>query len=169
MDRSSHVAIVVAIGKNRELGDGNTLLWHIPDDLKRFRRLTLGHPIIIGRKTFESILAVLGKPLPGRTNIVLTRDKNWKHDGVLVADTLEKALDIARQQPGADEIHIGGGALVYEQALPFVDRLYLTLVDDAKPADAFFPEYEHLFTKKISEESHEWEGLKYRWVNLERA
>jgi dihydrofolate reductase len=169
MKSSSSVAIVVAIGKNRQLGDGNTLLWHIPDDLKRFKRLTLGHPIIIGRKTFESIVQILGKPLLGRTNIVLTRDTNWKYDGVLVADTFEKALEIARKQPGADEIHIGGGAQIYEQALPFVTKLYLTLVDDTKPADAFFPEYEHLFTKKISEESHEWNGLSYRWVNLERA
>lgn len=167
--KTPNIAIVVAIGRNRELGDGNTLLWHIPDDLRRFKRLTLGHPIIIGRKTFESIVAILGKPLPGRTNIVLTRDKEWKYDGVLVADTFEKALDIARQQPGADEIHIGGGAQIYEQALPFVSKLYLTLVDDAKPADAFFPPYEHLFTKKISEEAHEWNGLKYRWVNLERV
>jgi dihydrofolate reductase len=88
---------------------------------------------------------------------------------VLVAGSLEEAIELAKQQPGANEIHIGGGAQIYEQALPLVTKLYLTLVDDSKPADAFFPEYEHLFTKKVSEEQREWSGLKYRWVNLERA
>lgn len=161
------VAITVAIGKNRELGLGGKLLWHIPEDLKRFKAITLGHPIIMGRKTFESIIAILGKPLPGRINIVVTRDLNWRYEGVLVFHSLEEALAKARELD-QEEIHIGGGADLYGQALPFVDRLYLTLVDDTKEADTFFPEYEKEFTKKISEESHEHEGLKYSWVNLER-
>ena len=162
------IVAVVAIGKNRVLGDDNKLLWHIPDDLKRFKQLTLGHPIIMGRKTFESIVGYIGKPLPDRTTIVVTHDKNWKYEGVLVAHSLEEAIEVAKQQPGSDEIHIGGGAQIYEQALPFIDKLYLTLIDDEKPGDSFFPSYENQFTKKTFEESRDDNGLKYSWVNLER-
>jgi dihydrofolate reductase len=161
------VAIVAAIGKNRELGLGGKLLWHIPEDMKRFKQLTIGHPVVMGRKTFESIVAILGKPLPGRTNIVVTRDQNWKHEGVLVFHTLEDALAKARELD-AEEIHIGGGADLYAQALPFVDKLYLTLIDDTKEADTFFPEYEKEFTKEIARQTHEHEGLTYTWVTLER-
>ncbi len=162
-----HISITVAIGKNRELGMAGKLLWHIPEDLKRFKALTLGHPVVMGRKTFESIIAILGKPLPGRTNIVVTRDQNWQYEGVIVCHSLEDAIVKARELD-QEEIHIGGGADLYAQALPFVDRLYLTLIDDEKEADTFFPEYEKEFTNKISEESHEHEGLKYTWVTLER-
>lgn len=162
-----HISITVAIGKNRELGMAGKLLWHIPEDMKRFKALTLGHPVIMGRKTFESIIAILGKPLPGRTNIVITRDHSWSYEGVLVFHSLEEAIVKARELD-QEEIHIGGGADLYVQALPFVDRLYLTLIDDEKEADTFFPEYEKEFTKKISEEHREHEGLKYTWVNLER-
>jgi len=170
------IAIVVAIGRNRELGTDDKLLWHIPEDMKRFRTLTSGHPIIIGRKTFESIVRYIGKPLPGRTNIVVTRDENYAKgmeerglQGVHVAHSLEEALEIAKKSPGAEEIHIGGGAQLYREVLPMVDKLYLTLVDDEKKeADTFFPEYEEMFTKKTFEESHESDGLRYTWVNLER-
>ncbi|MEI6864067.1 MAG: dihydrofolate reductase [Candidatus Adlerbacteria bacterium] len=162
-----HVSIVVAIGKNREIGKNGKLLWYIPEDLKRFKALTLGHPVIMGRKTFDSILQIRGKPLPGRTNIVVTRDPDWQHEGVLVFHSLEDALAKARELDG-EEIHIGGGSDLYKQALPHVDRLYLTLIDDAQDADTFFPEYETEFTKKVSEEAHEHEGLKYSWVTLER-
>lgn len=164
---AARIAIVVAIGKNRELGLGGKLLWHIPEDLKRFKALTLGHPVVMGRKTFESIVAILGKPLPGRTNIVVTRDTNWNYDGVLVVHSLEEGLGKARELD-QEEIHIGGGADLYKQALPFVDRLYLTLIDDAKEADTFFPSYEDTFTKKISEETHEHDGLSYSWMTLEK-
>jgi len=163
------LAAVVAIGKNRELGKEGKLLWHIPDDLKRFKALTKGHPIIMGRKTFESIIEYVGGPLPARTNIVVTRDANYAHEGALVAHSLEEAVEIAKTKPGADEIHIGGGAELYKQALPMIDKLYLTLIDAEAEADSFFPPYEHLFTKKVFEESHEWKGLKYTWVDLERA
>jgi dihydrofolate reductase len=167
INMAARVAITVAIGRNREIGKEGKLLWHIPDDLKRFKQLTLGHPVIMGRKTFESILAILGKPLPGRTNVVITRDQNWAHEGVLVFHSLEEALEKARELE-AEEIHIGGGADLYKQVLPFVDRLYLTLIDDTKDADTYFPEYEQEFTKKISEETHEHKGLKYTWATLER-
>lgn len=163
------VSIVAAIGKNRELGRGNELLWHIPEDLKRFKALTLGHPVILGRKTFESIVAMLKKPLPGRTNIVVTRNTEGypMYPEVVIAHSLEEALAKAKVLD-QQEIFVGGGANLWEQALPFVDRLYLTLIDDSKDADAFFPAYEHLFTKKLSEEVREFEGLTYRWVDLEK-
>ena len=147
------VSMVAAIGRNRELGRGNELLWHIPEDLKRVKALTLGHPVIMGRKTFESI----GKPLPGRTNLVVSRSSLSLEDALAQAKKLDK-----------EEIFIIGGAQIYEQALPYADRLCLTLIDDAKEADAFFPEYGQLFTKKVSEEPREHEGLQYRWVTLEK-
>lgn len=162
------IAIVVALGKNREIGKEGKLLWHIPDDLKRFKALTLGHPVIMGRKTFDSILEYLGKPLPGRTNIVITRSEHTTYpEEVLVVHSLEEALEQAKQID-SKEIHIGGGSELYRQALPFVSKLYLTLVDDFKDADTFFPPYEDQFTKKIAEEEREWNGLQYRWVTLER-
>ncbi len=161
------VAAVVAIGRNRELGKGGQLVWHIPDDIKRFRDLTRGHPLIMGRKTFESILSYRGAPLPERTNIVITRDPNWKYEGVIVVHGLEEALAKAREL-NSDEIHIGGGAEIYKEALPFIDKLYLTQIDAEGEADTFFPPYEHLFTKKVFEEEHEWNGIKYRYVDLER-
>ncbi len=162
------VAAVVAIGKNRELGLGNKLLWHIPEDLKRFKQLTLGKPIIMGRKTFESIVGYLGHPLPERPNIVVTRDVNWKYDGVIVAGSVEEGIEKAKEF-GSDEIHIGGGAEIYKQALPLIDKLYLTIIDDTKEADTYFPQYEKEFTKEVFEEAHESNGIKYRWVDLERG
>lgn len=166
--RTVTVSAIAALGKNRELGKGNELLWHIPDDLKRFKELSMGKPIILGRKTFESIVAILGKPLPGRTSIVVTRDPSWKYEGALVAQSIEAAIDEAKKL-GAEEVIIGGGAQIYEQALPHTDKLFLTIIDDSKGADSFFPPYESEFTKKTFEEHREWNGLHYTWVNLERA
>ncbi|MSU73574.1 dihydrofolate reductase [Candidatus Kaiserbacteria bacterium] len=163
------VCAVVAIGKNRGLGKEGKLLWHIPDDLKRFKELTLGHPIIMGRKTFESILGYTkGKLLPGRTNIVVTRDASWQYEGVIVTSSLEEAIAKGRELD-EKEVHIGGGAQIYEQALPYIDKLYLTLIDDEKEADSFFPPYADTFTKKVFEEKREWNGLRYRWVDVERV
>lgn len=162
------ICVVVAIGKNRELGKGNRLLWKIPEDVQRFRDLTKGHPLIMGRKTFESILSYRGSPLPERTNIVVTRDPSWTYEGVIVVNSLEEALEKAKPLD-TEEIHIGGGAQIYEQALPYVDKLYLTLIDAEGEADTFFPPYEDQFTKKVFEESHEWNDIKYKWVDLERT
>lgn len=161
------VSAIAAIGRNRALGRDNKLLWHIPEDLKRFHALTLGHPVIMGRKTFESIVSYIGKPLPGRTNIVLTRDKSWNHPGVLVDESVESALERAKKLD-AEEVFIIGGAQIYAQALPYTDKLYLTIIDDEKEADSFFPPYEAEFTKKVFEEEHEANGLRYRWVDLGR-
>ena len=184
------IAAVVAIGKNRELGKEGKLLWHIPDDLKRFKRLTTGHPIIMGRKTFESIVSYIGGPLPGRTNIIVTRQaskfiadnpyllirankqivghtNSSPQDGVIVVSSVEEGIEKAKELD-AKEIHIGGGAEIYKQALPYIDKLFLTLIDDEKEADTFFPPYEHIFAKKTFEEAHKWHGIKYKWLDLER-
>lgn len=164
---NTRVSIVAAMGKNRVIGKGNTLLWHIPEDLKRFKSLTLGHPVIMGRKTFDSIVAFLGKPLPGRTNIVITRDEAWQFEGAVVAHSFEGALEKARAEE-REEIFVIGGAQIYEQTLPYADRLYLTLIDDEKEGDVFFPPYEECFSTKVSEESGNHAGLAYRWVTLEK-
>ena len=161
------VSIIVSIGKNGVIGRADKLMWPIPEDLKRFKQITMGHPVIMGRKTFESILISLGKPLPGRTNIVITRDEKYQPSGVVVTHSLEEALKKAKEIE-KEEIFIGGGAQIYEQALPLVDKLYLTLIDDEKDGDAYFPPYLHLFTKKSKEEAHEYNGLKYRFVDLEK-
>ncbi len=165
--KTLEIGIVVAMGKNREIGMEGELLWYIPEDLKRFKELTLGHPIIMGRKTFESIIKILGKPLPGRTNIVITRNKEWKYEGILITHSFEEALEKAKEI-NPDKIFIGGGAQIYTLALPYVTNLYLTLIDDEKKSDSFFPPYEHIFTKKIFEELREHNGLKYTWLNLEK-
>jgi dihydrofolate reductase len=162
------IAIIAALGaKTRAIGKDNKLLWHIPDDLKRFKALTTSHPVIMGRKTFASIVAVLGKALPGRTNIVITRDLAWHYPEAIIVHSLEKAFAKAKEVE-KEEIFIGGGTQIYELALPYVDRLYLTLIDDEKEGDSYFPEYEKEFTKIISNEAREWSGLKYRWLTLER-
>ena len=162
------ISMIAAIGKNRELGRENKLLWHIPDDLERFKQLTAGHPVIMGRKTFESILGYLGKPLPGRKNIVVSRNPTWEHEGAVTATSLGEAIEQAAET-GTNEAFIIGGAQIYEAALPHANKLYLTVIDDEKDADSFFPQYENEFTKRVFEEERQWNGLKYTWVDLERA
>ena len=165
------VVIVAGMEKSsRGIGLANELLWYVPDDLKRFKALTFPHPVIMGRKTFESIAAKLGKPLPGRTNIVVTRNKNYTYpaDAVKIAGSLEEAFTIAESE-SPEEIHIGGGAELYTEALPYVSRLHLTFFDDPlAKADTFFPDFSPDFTiVKIFPEA-EYEGLVYQWVDFDR-
>lgn len=174
MMKDPPIVIVVAIGKNRELGKDEKLLWHIPDDLKRFKQLTLGHPLIMGRKTFESIVQYVGKPLPGRTNIVVTRDPGYTRGceergltGVKVAHSLQDAIVIAKAE-NPTEVHIGGGAQLYAQALPLVSRLHLTLINASAEADTYFPEYAAQFPHETYREERDFNGLKYTWVDLAR-
>lgn len=129
------VSIVVAASENGAIGKDNQLLWHLPDDLKRFKKLTLGHPIIMGRKTYESI----GKPLPSRPSIVVTHSDEFRSTGVLVAHSLEQALEIARTLDEEEAFIIGGGE-IYRQALEknLVKRIYLTRVHAEVEGDAFF-------------------------------
>lgn len=161
------VEAIAAIGRNRELGKGNELLWRIPEDLKRFKELTMGHPVILGRKTFESIVAHLGKPLPGRTNIVVTRAPDWAHEGVMRANSVEEAVEMGKRID-AERVFIGGGAQIYEAALPYTDVLRLTVIDDTQDADTFFPEYEKVFTEVLSDEAGESSGIQYKWIDLAR-
>ncbi|MFN4144953.1 MAG: dihydrofolate reductase [Runella sp.] len=127
------ISIVVAVAQNGAIGRGNQLIWHLPDDLKHFKRLTTGHPVIMGRKTFESI----GKPLPNRTSIVITRSKTWQQKGVLIAHSLEEAIEAARQTQSV-EAFIIGGAEIYRLAEPLANTIYLTEVKADFEGDAFF-------------------------------
>ncbi len=149
--QESYLSVIAAIGKKRELGKGGKLLWHLPDDMKRFKELTMGHPVIMGRKTWESLPEKF-RPLPGRTNIVVTRQAGYKALDAEAVDSLEVARAVAVRALGADEIFVIGGGELYATALPFANHLYLTLVDDATEADAYFPVYENEFTEIISDE-----------------
>lgn len=128
-----HISIIVAAAENGVIGKDNQLLWRLPDDLKRFKQLTLNHPMIMGRKTFESI----GKPLPGRTSIVISRNKAFAVEGVLVCDSVETALDEAKKLE-SDEVFIIGGGEIYRQAQSLADRIYLTAVHAQPDGDTFF-------------------------------
>jgi dihydrofolate reductase len=131
------VSIIVAMDDNRGIGYQNRLPWRLPDDLKRFKRLTMGHHIIMGRKTFESI----GKPLPGRTNIVVTYNPNYRPEGCLVAHSFEKALALARDR-WEEEVFVIGGAELFDEALEIADRVYLTRVHAQVEADVIFPDFD---------------------------
>lgn len=164
------IVIVSAIAKgNRAIGKNNALLWHVPDDLKRFKELTMGHPVIMGQKTFDSILEILGKPFPGRTNIVTTFNKDYSYDSdnVKVAHSLEEAIEIA-QSENPKEIHIGGGGEIYRQMLPFVDQLHITWFFGEPEADTFFPEFEDDFSVITEHPEREHKGIKYQWVDYSR-
>ena len=234
MIKKPRISIVVAVTrKNAAIGNGGKLLVRISDDLKRFKVLTLGHPVIMGRKTFESI----GKPLPERTNVVITRNPDFRAEGVFVVNSLEEALQKASalesQSPFAKgaalggcsekgvpesaragvvtpllpktavlpllgeitlpqsefavydysstpfakgdfpnpEIFIIGGGEIYAQALPFADKLYLTIVDSDAEGDVFFPDWRKDFTKETfrDERFDEKTGLRYTWIDLERS
>lgn len=128
------LSIIIAVAENNVIGKDNQLIWRLSDDLKNFKKLSSGHSIIMGRKTFDSI----GRPLPKRSNIVITRNTKTQYEGCVMAYGIAQAIEIAAQLPGNDEIFIIGGAEIYKQILPKVDKVYLTKVH-AKPAgDAFF-------------------------------
>lgn len=163
MIHNTHISAIAIISKNRGLGFENKLLFHIPGELPRFKTITTGHPVIMGRKTHESI----DRLLPNRTNIIITRDSSYKIDGAIIVHDLPEAIDVAKKSPGADEIFIIGGGQTFTEALPMTDRLYLTVVDTEVSADTFFPDYSE-FTKVITEEKHtEW-GHPYTFLTLER-
>ncbi len=155
------LSIIAVIGRNRELGKDNRLLWHIPGDLPRFKKITSGHPIIMGRKTFES----MGKALPERTNIVVTKNPSYQKEGILIATSLDEAIEKAKIIPGTEEIFVIGGGSMYEQAITKADRLYLTIVEANAEADTFFPDYSR-FNKILHEETSEGEGFRFSYVTL---
>jgi len=165
------ISIIAAIGKNRELGKDNKLLWHIPEDFKRFKDLTSGHVVIMGRKTYESLPKKF-RPLPNRVNIVVTRNQAWTPLGCTVYHSLEEAIEkeaaFAKASASRGEIFIIGGASIYEQGIKYADKLYLTLVEKEYPdADAFFPEYRE-FKKVIFEENYDLDNIKFKFIELVR-
>jgi len=150
------ISIIVATAINGGIGKNNQLLWHLPADLKFFKETTTGHPVIMGRKTFESV----GRPLPNRTNIVITRNVDWHHEGVKVAKSLKEALSFC---PEHSSPKIIGGGEIYREALPMANRIYLTLVATSPDADTYFPpihpgEWKEVeCTKKLKDDKNEFD------------
>lgn len=141
------ISIIVAIAENGVIGDKNALLWNIKEDMRRFRTTTTGHPVVMGRKTFESI----GRPLPKRTNVVITRGDS-EFEGCLVAHSIEEAVQMF---PAEEEVFIIGGAQIYKQALPLADKLYLTIVHRAYEGDTSFPDIDYSEWDELSREEFE--------------
>lgn len=158
------LSIIAAVAENGAIGRNNQLLWHIPEDLKYFKKLTTGHAVIMGRKTFDSI----GKPLPNRQNIVITKNVRLHGSGeVSFVSSLQEALQAAQ----GDEVFIIGGASIYEAAMPLAQRLYITRVHAAFDADTFFPAIgeEWELTKSEAAAVCEKSGLRYSFVSYERS
>ncbi|HEB26545.1 MAG TPA: dihydrofolate reductase [Porticoccus sp.] len=172
------LSLIVAMAKNRAIGLNNTLPWHLPEDLKYFKSVTMGKPIVMGRKTFDSI----GRPLPGRLNIVITRNSEWKHPGVKIASSIQQAMSIAEEQREAEqdegegvsaeaqEVMVIGGEEIYRTAIDLADRLYITRVQATVQGDAFFPEYNEADWQEVSRQEPEAQGdTPYFFQVLERV
>jgi len=167
------IALIVAMARNRVIGKDNAMPWHLPEDLKYFKRITLQKPVIMGRNTFESI----GKPLPQRTNIIVTRNPDYKVPGCIVVNGLDQALQMVAdlyETVGAEadsEVMIIGGAQIYEQSLGLADRLYLTEVQADVEGDARFPEFDREAWQEVSREDHaatDTNPYPYSFLVLER-
>lgn len=159
------LSIIVAMDARRVIGYENRLPWHLPADLKHFRQLTMGKPILMGRRTWESI----GRPLPGRINIVITRDPAYTAEGCIVVHSVEEAL---RAAAGHDEVMLIGGEQLYRQLLPRADRLYITQVDGEFPGDAWFPELDAAEWREVACSAHapdERNAYACRFITLERV
>lgn len=143
----STITIIAAIAENNALGKDNDLIWHLPADLKRFKKVTSGHHILMGRNTYESI----GKPLPNRTTVIITRNQNYKAEGCIVVDSIEKAIEVAKDD---EHVYIIGGAQIYKQTIAsdLVDQLDITKVHHNFEADVFFPEIDKSIWKEKSRE-----------------
>lgn len=157
----AEVVLIAAVGENGVIGSGGAIPWRLPEDMRRFKALTLGHPVVMGRKTWDSLPK---KPLPHRANIVVTRRKDWQEDGATAAGSVEEAL--ARD----DTTFIIGGAEIYRAALPLATRIELTEVHSAFTGDAYFPALDKTRWRETSREPHATpDGLRYSFVTLERA
>ena len=160
------ISLIVAMAKNRVIGRGNQMPWHLPADLRHFKSVTLGKPVIMGRKTFESI----GRPLPGRRNVVISRNLDWCAEGVESVSSLDAALALVQD---ADEVMIIGGGQLYREALPLAQRLYLTHIElPVTDADTWFPDYSQYQWQQCAEELHEPDEKNpyhYRFETLERC
>lgn len=159
------ISFVVAMSQQtRAIGKKQGLLWRIPADLQHFKKVTLEHPMIMGRKTFDSI----GRILPGRAHIVVTKNTDWSHEGVIVCHSLEEALEEAKKLD-KEEICIIGGGQIFELAMPVVRRIYLTLVDDDQEGDVHFPSYDERQFRETAREDGVFEGIKYSILTLDRV
>ena len=159
------INLIVAKASNNVIGAKNDLIWHLPNDLKHFKNLTSGHPIIMGRKTFES----LGRPLPNRTNIVVTRDKDWQAENIEKEFSLEKAIESAKKIN--DDIYIIGGGNIYKQAMEFADVLYITEVHHEFEGDTYFPEIDEEIWEEVARENFmkdEKHPYAYSYVTYKR-
>jgi dihydrofolate reductase len=160
----ARISIIAALARNRAIGRDNGMPWRLPEDLKRFRRLTMGSAVVMGRKTFESI----GSPLAGRNNIVITRSRDWHPSGCLIAHTLESALVAAAESPATFVI---GGAQIYALALPHAQCLHLTEIEGDFEGDAFFPEYDRSQWREVAREPYPAtrpDAPAYAFVRYER-
>ncbi|RYZ38862.1 MAG: dihydrofolate reductase [Myxococcaceae bacterium] len=159
---TARLSAIVAMAANRAIGLGNTLPWRLPQDLARFKRLTMGHTLVMGRRTYESI----GRPLPGRTTVVLTRQPGWgAPPGVQVAHSVDAALALAHAD---SEVFIAGGADLYAQTVDRWDRLYLTRIARDFPGDAFFPPVDLSAWRLVEEEAHPEADLPFGFLTYER-
>ena len=158
------IAIVAAVARNRVIGRSNALPWRLPDDLKHFKRLTLGHPIVMGRRTWESLPGIL----PERRHVVVTRDPTYRAPGAEVVHSLDEAVVAA----GGDEVLVVGGADLYAQALPLAQRLYLTVVDADVEGDAWFPVLDSAQWREVARDAHpadDRHAYPFSFVTLERV
>lgn len=156
------ISIIVAMAHQRVIGIHNTLPWHLPEDLKRFRALTMGHHIIMGRKTYES----LGRLLPGRTTVIVTRNKAYKVEGALIANGLDEAIALCKDE---NEVFVIGGAELYQDALNVANKLYITEIDLAVKGDAFFPKIDLTDWQEVAREQHvSAQGLGFQYVCYQR-
>jgi dihydrofolate reductase len=160
------ISMIAAMANNNVIGANNKMPWHLPADLQHFKRLTLGKPIIMGRKTYQSI----GKALPGRLNIVITSDKAFFVDDAMVVNTCEQALSVAKaDSDSTEEVMIIGGGTVYRHFMPLCDRLYLTLIDLDVAGDTVFPDYHHPDWQELTEQSHQADDKNpyaYQFITL---
>ncbi len=164
------LALIVAMAQNHVIGINNNLPWHLSEDLKYFKRVTMGKPIIMGRKTFESI----GQSLPGRTNIVVTRNEDYQAEGIKIVHSLKSAIELCKSIAvidGSDEVMVIGGAELYKQALPLSDFLYLTEVHAEVNGDAYFPEFDRKEWREIARDNYkavEPNPYDYSFIVLEK-
>ena len=155
------ISLIAAMGRNKVIGKDKSLPWKLPEDMERFKELTANKPVVMGRKTFESI----GRALPNRKNIVITRDKNYKAKGCTVVNSIKEALKTAKE---AYEIMIIGGAQIYQEFLPIANKMYITLIDKDFEGDAYFPEFDEAEWKEAKKEEHNNNDFKYVFVDLEK-
>jgi len=159
------ISMIVAMAENRAIGKNNELLWHLPKDFQHFKSVTMGKPIVMGRKTFESI----GKALPGRKNIVITRDNHFTAEGVVIVHSIAAALEASEE---FDDVMVIGGASFYEQMLPMTETLYLTVVHQDFEADVFFPEIkaeEWNVVERVKHEADEKHAYPYSFITYRRV